>query len=956
MGASAAQLTRRPSEHAANATAQCARRLFQADEERLALKAEIAEEREVPEPNWWSILELLNEFDEANPVAQLTPPSVPTSPPAQSENLDKQPSSSKASSAGSATVDLQNPIDEALLSPEDSVEIREVVALPSTADPADPHKQHPQPAAGADVQESPKVSILQRVMPSKDDSGLSQRSERSSHTPQGKQKKRPFPKVLRSCGTSAMSAWNPKKTAKAARKQKKATRKQKKVASANADDAVTEATKYKSPCKRIVIARVEHAVTSAGHHKAPRRIRKGKFRRRGSEGASRPAEEAQAPPAGEVKETCLAANSAAKLGDEPFSATTAQSIDVARVRTVAHSRPTHCGLNALQLIIDAAAAVDDDEVDSANNPGARRTDAAELVGRAFAAEGLRKQILERGEITISQFADALKHAGISAKAIPVHEWPEEHGVAEVTHAALRHPATIGAAGEQAAACVVYGKGHIEVAFPNGLASRDSNGMATMDIAQKPFTDEPMRGKKGRGLKMDKQQLIHFLSCLLARDEETELPPHAESTKQGLLPLLNTVGVCSISSPTTKNRRMKDDHYDPYKDDTGYQVTAWWNSSPDAEAEVKRWKEAKDRFWQKKQKPLSFSGRDESKESFLPPAQPDTAETTKKSPNSADKEVQQGEPEKRLSVASKAENKAVSVHPESAVDVAMVGAEDHHAESAAAASSVVGAGVFAEDDCNVDKAAAAVTPSPSSAASSPDPCAKRVREDFRFEDGRREGDHHAASSVKKTKVSAKPSVRAATTSAAPRDGVYKAESPRRIRQRGVEGCEAIAVCKGLHLRRSKATRLACAVEEELAFPKGDIRCFSPPSSGADLRLGFRLAVEAKAFETEYNLGTMQMPPASPLLFKIAVYEKQAKRKRSPTYDNAEEVGEPALKKPRNSSESSSSSSPSRLTKKGLTPADGRRYSPVDAAMFPPALRADDKDCGADDDCSLKRRSP
>jgi len=114
------------------------------------------------------------------PPLLAAPPSFPAPPPAQSENLDKRLSSSKVSSAGSATVDLQNLIDEAFISPEDAVEVREVVVLPSTAASADPQEQHPQPAVGADAQESPNVSILQYLMPTEDDLGPSQ-SLQSTH-------------------------------------------------------------------------------------------------------------------------------------------------------------------------------------------------------------------------------------------------------------------------------------------------------------------------------------------------------------------------------------------------------------------------------------------------------------------------------------------------------------------------------------------------------------------------------------------------------------------------------------------------------------------------------------------------------------------------------------------------------------------------------------------------------
>eukprot|EP00392_Amoebophrya_sp_AT5.2_P018950 g19617.t1 len=717
-------------------------------------------------------------------------------------------------------------------------------------------------------------------------------------------------------------------------------------------------------------------------------------------------------------------------------AVSVEATNVVRVQTIAHPGPTHCGIAALEHIFNAdrdrrsgAAVANEDDAELANGQKEEGVEAAELVRRAILDTEAQYAILQKGEITISQFSTILKRAGISVKALPVHRWPTtENGVAEVQLDAMRSPEKIGAGQEPATAWVVFGAGHIEVAT-SAAPEPCVTHHPPAEVEHRALV-APLRGKHAGKTKLSLESLQRFVAALLAIEGEATVPVFRQASSGSIRILLKS-SLCTQVRHLVwwqRTRTLEVQGENSFSSFSLADAVAQWRKEEkidrgvvgsivivpvwDKIHELEKWKLAPAcAGTETPRSPLeshAFGGGASTKKDL-----PSRAALMQLSSDVFHSDEHPTPPSPKRTRPS-AEDSTSSVIVSSAAVAAnpVVVTDCRKARAAAPEGGVlsylntVGLSSVSSPTTKRQRFNEDYHPSGSggeAAARSPPPnvCAEAERsktaKDPYLGDGgseiaawdfspnaaqevdRRKAekdcfwkekkkkpvpavpdspvlDCKAADADEKATVGPNAGAGAATTSTAPQEGVYKAGSPRRIRQRGVEGYEAIAVCRGLKISRSKATAVACAIEEELGFPKGDIRCFSPPPSDADLRLGFRLAVEAKAFETEYNHGTMQMPPASPLLFKIAVYEKQAKRKRLLTCDNAEEDGEPAPKKQRHNSDSSPSSLPPQKTKKSLTPADGRRHPSDDEARFPPASRADDHDCGANDDLSSKRQFP
>eukprot|EP00392_Amoebophrya_sp_AT5.2_P005383 g5392.t1 len=550
---------------------------------------------------------------------------------------------------------------------------------------------------------------------------------------------------------------------------------------------------------------------------------------------------------------------------------------VMRVKTVPHEKPTHCGLTALKwLMNEGADCRNPASADHAKTVPGHGSDGARLedtIRSAIPEAAVQKRILQSGAITLSQFSAILQHAGICAQAVRIHRWLPEKGSAEVLKRMLLQPKLIGTGRGSPTAAVVYGDGHIEVLQAKDVLVQMPAASGARTEAREEAESGALRGKTKQKTKIPLPRLKLFLAELIDVQEPSRIVS-AEAT--------SVEAVKSGTEPEAKKVMFSyPDGFEAYGNE---ESSSEGDASPPAAASYSP--------TAKSSNPVNTSAASATS-GALTAAAPHPDGTQYRGNEESDSDcVMISPPDTAASPVAVVDNALVAatnpdrllIHGSSDSDSDCVMLPPPTAEPDAAAA-----------DGSMKKGTRAVADETSSEP--------QMDEDaFRQKAAPNDADVRAT-------VGATAAAGAATTSMARQEGVHDAESPRRIHQRGVAGCAAIAVCKGLQITRSKSTSLARAVEAELGFPKGDIRCFSPSPSDADRRLGFRLAIQAKAFETEYNHGTIQMPPAPPLLFRIAVYEKQSTRKRPETRDKAEKDGGPALKKRRSRDESSSSSSSS-----------------------------------------------
>eukprot|EP00392_Amoebophrya_sp_AT5.2_P018337 g18853.t1 len=582
-----------------------------------------------------------------------------------------------------------------------------------------------------------------------------------------------------------------------------------------------------------------------------------------------------APPPEATHEDVCSSTDAAAGADQVAAAVPS---DVVRVQTVPHEEPTHCGVAALKTLT----ALDND------GEGARVEDATCQV---IQDEEVRRRILQKGAMTLGEVSAVLRHVGICARAVRVHRWTAEKGAAEIQTCEVRQQKLVGTKRGPPSAAVAYGGGHIEVIDDKDIlvqypAVCRAEATQTPDDGDSQTISRELRGKaRGAKLKMNKDTLKEFLRQALRSEKEQKVPAFLQ-TSSGSLRFLLRSSLCSFSLATVLRTWSQEKRLNKEQLGNLVVVRSWekqhvreeWtippagpaaavvepNATTTTTADDPALGAAADILpsTTRNSDPVNtsaapaeisandcgFDSSDSDSDRVMPP--PTTAAPVATAAAAVNPAIPRDD----------SDSDCVMLPPPTAAPVATAAAGGLKRASAAATdessklSAPAIAKVTATAKRSVAEGSSAATATAEVRASSPLPNAD-------------------VDAAEKATVGATAGAGAATTSTARQEGVHKAESPRRIRQRGVEGCEAIAVCRGLQITRSKATSLACAIEEELGFPKGDVRRFSPPPSSADLRLGFRLGVEAKAFETEYNHGTMQMPPAPPLLFQIAGSERQ-----------------------------------------------------------------------------------